>query len=129
MLLSTETQAVFDNDVDYLEILLDHAVEAQEEEKEARMGTSLEGAAPVRKGGGDTRVSTRAGPRTVGGRAKPERCTCSTIRQDSYSGGISALGGTSTHQLHMKRPNDATYWLSEGACAYQANTVDSTRNR
>lgn len=41
-------QAVFDNDVDYLEILLDHAVAAQEDELEARMGTALEGVTPVR---------------------------------------------------------------------------------
>jgi len=36
-------QAVFDDDVDYLEILLDHAVAAQEEERESRRGTALEG--------------------------------------------------------------------------------------
>lgn len=44
-------QAVFDNDVDYLEILLDQAVAAQEEEHEARAAAALEGAgagAPVR---------------------------------------------------------------------------------
>eukprot|EP00752_Nemacystus_decipiens_P009980 g8900.t1 len=40
-------RAVFDNDVDYLEILLDQAVAAQEEEHEARAGTALEGVGAV----------------------------------------------------------------------------------
>lgn len=52
-LLPFPFQAVFDNDVDYLEILLDEAVAAMEEEQEARAGTALEGpgagAAPVRR--------------------------------------------------------------------------------
>lgn len=43
-------KAVFDNDVDYLEILLDDAVAAQEEERDARRGTSLDGIPPVRVG-------------------------------------------------------------------------------
>lgn len=36
-------QAVFDNDVDYLEILLDHAIAAQEDELEAMQGMSPNG--------------------------------------------------------------------------------------
>lgn len=37
------TQAVYDNDVDYLEVLLDDAVAAQAEEKEAKMDAMLKG--------------------------------------------------------------------------------------
>lgn len=46
--LSPTKKAVFDNDVDYLEILLDDAVAAQEEERDAGRGASLEGIPPVR---------------------------------------------------------------------------------
>ena len=37
------TQAVYDNDVDYLEVLLDHAVAAQEELQEAKRHAVLNG--------------------------------------------------------------------------------------
>lgn len=58
-------QAVFDNDVDYLEILLDQAVAAMEEEAEARAGTALEGV-----GGGAPVRATTHGRGSGGGRAR-----------------------------------------------------------
>lgn len=52
ILLRYAEQAIFDNKVDYLEILLDHAVAAQEQENESKMNAMLNGEMepPVREG-------------------------------------------------------------------------------
>ena len=51
LLAPCSSQAVYDNDVDYLEILLDHAIAAQEVENEELQAASPNSADPPVSGG------------------------------------------------------------------------------